>query len=75
MEKLKAKQYEKNIATQCEIYQKIYGANKNLYRHIASMDGLKPVQRRILYTMYSNPSFPLQKFSKVSSICSATAMQ
>ena len=75
MEKLKAKQYERNIATQCEIYQKIYGANKNLYRHIASMDGLKPVQRRILYTMFSNPSFPLQKFSKVSSICSATAMQ
>ncbi|HAU83994.1 MAG TPA: hypothetical protein DCW90_00230 [Lachnospiraceae bacterium] len=65
---LKAKQYSRNIAAQCEEYQKIYGANKNLYRHIASIDGLKPVQRRILYTLYSDRSFPIDKYSKVQSI-------
>lgn len=44
---------KRNIADACEEYQKIFGANKNLYRIMASMqDGLKPVQRRFLYTLY-----------------------
>lgn len=47
------KLYKKNIAEACEEYNKIFGANKNLYRIMPSMiDGLKPVQRRFLYTLY-----------------------
>jgi DNA gyrase/topoisomerase IV subunit A len=42
-----------NIAEKAEDYQKIYGANKNLYRYFPSMiDGLKPVERRFLYGLY-----------------------
>lgn len=42
-----------NLADNSENAMKIFGANKNLYRSIPSMiDGLKPVHRRILYTMY-----------------------
>lgn len=45
--------YKKNIAEACEEYNKIFGANKNLYRIIPSMqDGCKPVQRRFLYALY-----------------------
>ena len=48
-----SKIYKRNIADECEEYMKIYGANKNLYRIIPSMqDGLKPVARRFLYTLY-----------------------
>lgn len=43
----------KNLAEECENYIKLFGANKNLYRIIPSMiDGLKPVQRRFLYSLY-----------------------
>ncbi len=42
-----------NIAIQSEEWQKIYGANKNLYRYFPSfVDGLKPVERRFLYSLY-----------------------
>lgn len=43
-----------NIAKQTEEWQKIFGANKNLYRYFQSLvDGLKPVERRFLYTLYT----------------------
>jgi len=42
-----------NIAEKAEEWQKIYGANKNLYRYFPSLiDGLKPVERRLLYGLY-----------------------
>lgn len=48
-----SKTYQRNIADACEEYCKIFGANKNLYRIMPSMqDGLKPVQRRLLYSLY-----------------------
>lgn len=38
---MSGKIYKKNIAEACEEYNKIFGANKNLYRIIPSMqDGL-----------------------------------
>ena len=44
---------QKNMAEACEEYIKIFGANKNLYRIMCSMqDGLKPVARRFLYALY-----------------------
>lgn len=44
---------EKNIASLCEEYDKIKGANTNLARIAPDfVDGLKPVQRRALYIMY-----------------------
>ena len=52
---------------------KIFGANKNLYRAIPSMiDGLKPVARRILYTMYISSA--KTKMTKMAMICSNTLM-
>ena len=45
--------YKRNLAEACEEYVKIFGANKNLYRIMISMaDGLKPVDRRFLFTLY-----------------------
>ena len=50
---MKGKTYQRNLADACEEYLKIFGANKNLYRIMISMqDGLKPVQRRFLYTLW-----------------------
>lgn len=50
---MSGKIYKKNLAEACEDYMKIFGANKNLYRIIPSMqDGLKPVQKRFLYALY-----------------------
>lgn len=44
---------DKNIAALCEEYDKIKGANTNLARIAPDfVDGLKPVQRRVLYIMY-----------------------
>lgn len=44
---------KRDLADACEEYNKIFGANKNLYRIIPSMqDGLKPVARRFLYSLY-----------------------
>lgn len=52
---MSGKIYQENIAEACTKYQKIFGANKNLYRIMPSMqDGLKPVQRRFLYTLYNS---------------------
>lgn len=46
---------EFDIGEAGEEFAKLFGANKNLYRITPSMiDGLKPVQRRILYTMRTN---------------------
>ena len=54
-----------------ETDMKIFGANKNLYRHIPSMiDGLKPVSRRVLYTMYTSPA--RNKLVKMAMICANT---
>lgn len=48
-----SKTYQRDLAESCEEWVKIYGANKNLYRIMPSMqDGLKPVQRRFLYSLY-----------------------
>ena len=45
--------YVKNLADACEEYNKIFGANKNLYRIMPGFqDGLKPVARRFLYSLY-----------------------
>lgn len=44
---------KRNIAEASEEWIKIFGANKNFYRHIPLLiDGLKPVQRRFLYSLY-----------------------
>ena len=49
MSKLK----QRNIADACEEYSKIFGANKNLYRIIPSVqDGFKPVNRRAIYSLW-----------------------
>ena len=49
-----SKTYQRNLAESCEEWIKIFGANKNLYRIMPSMqDGLKPVQRRFIYTLYT----------------------
>lgn len=65
------KMYQKNIADACEEYTKIFGANKNLYRIMCSMqDGLKPVQRRFLYTLYKGKG--RTQFIKMSKAASDT---
>ena len=44
---------EVNIADADLEYSKLFGANKNLYRTIASLaDGLKPGKRRLLYSWW-----------------------
>lgn len=44
---------ERNIFEYAKEIMLIYGANVNLARSIPNgLDGLKPVERRILYTMY-----------------------
>ena len=54
-----------NIADACKDYSRISGANKNLYRIAPlSIDGLKPVARRTLYTFYMD-YFKKKKFAPV----------
>lgn len=49
---------KENIAVKSEEWQKIYGANKNLYRYFPLLiDGLKPVERRFLYSMYQDKRY------------------
>lgn len=61
----------RNLAEACEEYNKIFGANKNLYRIIPSMqDGLKPVQRRFLYTLFRGKG--RTQFIKMSKAASDT---
>ena len=59
--------YTMDIADACRDYIRIFGANKNLYRIIPSMqDGLKPSARRFLYTMYKKAS--RGEFVKMASV-------
>lgn len=72
MGKLKGHMYVRNIAEECESYQKIYGANKNIARHVISaVDGLKPVERRVLYTMWASSAIPTDRFVKTHSVAGA----
>lgn len=60
---------EKDIFSYCKDLMMIYGINVNISRitpHI--VDGLKPVFRRILYSMYMYKNLPKNPRDKVSSI-------
>lgn len=69
-----------NVADAAEKYSCIFGANKNLYRTIPSMqDGLKPGKRRLFYAWWENAGKPTNtkketlnrlKFQKVHNIAS-----
>lgn len=44
-----------DVGEVCEEWMMIFGSNKNVYRTVPNViDGLKPVQRRILYALYTN---------------------
>lgn len=48
---------EVEVSIAGEEYAKVFGANKNIMRITPYLiDGLKPVQRRIIYTMYNFPN-------------------
>lgn len=65
-----SKVHSENIGEICEKYNKIFGANKNLYRTIPSMiDGLKPGARRLLWTLYKK--YDRKKKTKVAEIAGA----
>ena len=71
--------YEKNIMTEnigdlCTKYMQLYGANNNLMRHVPFlMDGLKPGERRILYTLYELAKEQgIKEFTKVSDVTGRT---
>ena len=59
-----------NIGDLCKKHMQIFGANNNLMRHLPSLvDGLKPVERRILWAMYNDlNSAPNKNTIKVSKI-------
>lgn len=64
---------EVNIADADLEYSKLFGANKNLYRTIASLaDGLKPGKRRLLYSWWELEHKPMntkrETLSKLKSI-------
>lgn len=60
-----------DLADACEDFTKLFGANKNLYRIIPSMnDGLKPVQRRFLYSTWTSGN--IDKFKKMGILASNT---
>lgn len=71
---------KQNVAEAAESYSCIFGANKNLYRTIPSMqDGLKPGKRRVFWSWWEADGKPTNtnketlnrlKFSKVKSIAS-----
>lgn len=73
---------QQNIADAAEEYSCVFGANKNLYRTIPSMqDGLKPGRRRFLYSWWEADGKPNNtkketlnrlKFSKVQTVASRT---
>lgn len=72
---------QKNIGEADLEYMRIFGANKNLYRSIASMvDGLKPGHRRLLYSWYLLENKPTlntlgrRKFIKVDKLSSNTVI-
>ena len=59
----------KNMADACTEYMKIFGANTNIMRHVPTVyDGLKPGERRILYTMYMEKLTHDKPFKKLASI-------
>lgn len=50
-----------DVAEASEEWIKLFGANKNIYRTFPSLiDGLKPVQRRILYSLHTNENHGLK---------------
>lgn len=60
-----------NIAEASEDYSKKFGANKNLYRIIPSLqDGFKPVNRRALYSLWKGKG--RHKFIKLAKAASDT---
>ena len=62
-----------NIGDLCTEIVKIYAANVNLLRYVPTLvDGLLPVERRILFTMYRNKIFHNGKFTKVATITGDT---
>lgn len=64
----------RNMGELCKEDMLIFGANNNLMRHIPSFyDGLKPGERRILYTMYHNLKLSHKsKYEKVATIVGNT---
>lgn len=64
---------QNNIGELCTDLMKIFGANTNLMRHVPSLvDGLKPGERRILFTMYKAKMFHTGKDVKVATIVGDT---
>jgi DNA gyrase subunit A len=64
---------EKDIFSYCKDLMMVYGINVNISRitpHI--VDGLKPVFRRILYSMYMDKNLPKNSRDKVSAIVGNT---
>lgn len=62
-----------NIGDLCTEIVKIYAANVNLLRYVPTLvDGLLPVERRIIFTMYRNKIFHNGKFTKVATITGDT---
>jgi DNA gyrase subunit A len=71
MKEIKERIVEENIGDYCTSVMKIFGANINIARSIpALIDSLKPVQRRILYTMYVTDA--VKNFKKAASIIGST---
>lgn len=73
---------KKNVADSNLEYTKIFGANKNLYRTIASLiDGMKPGKRRLFYSWWELEHKPMNtkretlnklKFIKVDKLSANT---
>mgnify|MGYP000878048999 CR=1 FL=1 len=62
-----------NIGNLCTDLMKIFAANTNLMRHVPSLvDGLKPGERRIIFTMFKNKILHNNKFMKVATITGDT---
>lgn len=64
---------ETDIGTYCTDIMKIFGMNNNLLRHLSdARDGLKPGQRRLLYTMYKMKLKPNVNHKKVQTVLGQT---
>lgn len=62
-----------NIGDRCTDDMKLFGANNNLMRHLAEIrDGLKPGERRLLYTMFKMDLRPTKNHKKVQTILGRT---
>lgn len=65
---------EINIGDLCTSVVQIYGANIKIMRQIANVvDGLRPVDRRVLYGMYLKQAFHNEAFKKSASIMGTVA--